>query len=144
MLATGESVDIEVVTMSQMPNPIISHYLSMYAYGNHFRVDDENGRSHVSFNSGVACIVNQTCRSSRADRNLIEAALKYIGIVKDIFFVEYGHINYNVIMCSWVRPNLGGAQTIRHDHHGFWSVGYDARQVPPVEPYLMPSHAKQV
>ncbi|KAG0571795.1 hypothetical protein KC19_VG043200 [Ceratodon purpureus] len=47
MLAADVSVNVSVVTMSCMPNPSIQHYASMYAYGQHSRVDDESGRSHV-------------------------------------------------------------------------------------------------
>lgn len=144
LIDQGQTPDVSLVTLSQLPNPVVSHYNSMYAYGNHFRVDDEARRGHVSFDSGVACIAIQMCRSSRADRDPVEAALKYVGIVKDILQVEYGHIKYVTLKCSWIKPDVEGTPTIRTDEHGFWSVKFAACQTPPVEPYLMPCHAKQM
>ncbi|KAG0504774.1 hypothetical protein M758_2G127700 [Ceratodon purpureus] len=144
MANNGERPHVSLVTMSKLPSRHVSHFASMYAYGSHFRVDDEAGQSHISFDSGVACIATQTCRSSISDQNPVAADLKYVGIIKDIIQVEYGHIKYVTLKCSWIRPQLEGFRTIREDEHGFWSVKFGARQYPPVEPYVMPSHVKQV
>lgn len=144
MADEGQAPALALVTLSKLPNPVVGHHTSMYAYGFHFRVDDESGPSHVSYDSGIACIATQTCRSSRADRHPVEAALKYVGILKDIIHVEYGHIRYVVLKCSWIKPHVEGSPTIRVDKHGFWSVRFSARQVPSIEPYVMPSHVRQV
>ncbi|KAG0573462.1 hypothetical protein KC19_VG180400 [Ceratodon purpureus] len=144
MSNNGERPHVSLVFMSKLPSPHVSHFASMYAYGNHFRVDDKAGHSHISFDIGVACIATQTCRSSIADQNPLEVDLKYVGIIKDIIQVEYGHIKYITLKCSWIRPHLEGSRSIRVDEHGFWSVKIAARQYPPVEPYVMPSHVKQV
>ena len=61
--------------LSRKPSATITHYTAIYAYGNHFRVDDERGTSHVSFDSGVAAIITQECRSSQADQSPIHASL---------------------------------------------------------------------
>ena len=140
----GANPGLDLVNMSKPPASLVRHYKSMSSFGNHFRVDNEVGRSHVTFDSGVAAIITQVCRSSRQDQHPVEAELDYVGIVKDIFQVQYGHIPYNVLRCSWIRPNLTGAPTIKKDAHGFWSVKYNARQVPCSEPYLLSCHAKQV
>ena len=116
----------------------------MWAYGYHFRAEDNKGGSHVSFDAGVAAIINQTCRSSRADRNPVEAELLYVGVVNDILRVDYGQLTHNVLKCSWIKPHLEGVPTIRRDEDGFWSVKYRSRQAPGLEPYLMPAHARQV
>ena len=144
MADQGTPPSHDILTMSKLPKAVVERHTSMYAYGSHFCVDDENGRNSVSYDSGVACIATQTCRSSRADRHPVEASLQYVGILKDIFRVDYGHIQYNVLKCSWIRPDVQGNRTVREDDHGFWSVKFAARQVPAVEPYLMPVHAKQV
>ena len=144
MADEGQAPHVSLVTLSKLPIPIVQRHNSMYAYGYHFRVDNEQGQSHISFDSGVACIATQTCRSSRADQHPIEADLQYVGVVKDIIEVDYGHIQYTVLKCSWIRPDTRGNRTIRQDEHGFWSVKFGARQFPPIEPYIMPVHAKQV
>ena len=143
MAADGEDVDLMLSTMSRPPFRTIKHYTSMWAYGYHIRADDETGSSHVSFDAGVAAVIMQECRSSRADRNPVDAELTYVGIVHDILVVNYGIREYNVLKCSWIRPNLEGAPTIRRDAHGFWSVKYNARQRQEVEPYVMPNHVQQ-
>ena len=144
-LATaGEILSEDLVAISRLPSPVVKRYNSMSAYGFHFRADDEQGRSHKSFDAGVAAIITQTCRSSRSDRNPVEAALQYVGIINEILKIEYGHISFNVLNCSWIKPHLEGIPTMRVDEDGFWSVKFNARQTPPVEPYIFPKDAKQV
>ena len=145
MADEGQAPILSLVTLSKLPRPIVKRHNSMYAYGYHFRIDDEGGRSNVSYDSGIACIATQTCTSSRADQNPVEAALQYVGILKDIIDVDYGHLQYTILKCSWIRPDMQGRnRTMRVDEHGFWSVRFNARQYPAVEPYIMPVHAKQV
>ena len=140
----GLNPDLSLVTLSRLPSPTVKHFPSMWAYGYHLRPDDEQGRSNVTFDSGVAAIITQVCRSSRADRNPVEASLDYVGIIKDIVQVDYGIHKFAALKCSWIKPNLEGHPTIRRDEHGFWSVKYGARQSPVVEPYVFPNHIQQV
>ena len=144
MRQRGEVLDINLVTMTKLPSEKVEHFTSMYAYGFHFRVDDEVGPNYETYDSGVAAIITQECRSSLADRRPVEADLQYVGVIKDIVRVEYGHIQWTTLKCSWIRPNLEGTRTIKRDEHGFWLVKFNARQSPPVEPYILPVHAKQV
>lgn len=140
----GLNPDLSLVTMSRLPSPTVKHYTSMYAYGYHLRSDDEQGRSHVTFDSGVAAIITQTCRSSRFDLHPVEASLEYVGIIKDIVQADYGIHKFTALKCSWIKPNREGHPTMREDEHGFWSVKYAARQTPAVEPYVFPNHVHQV
>lgn len=140
----GNDPSGDLVTMSRLPSPYVKHHNSMWAYGYHFTVDDEAGRQHVTFDAGVAAIISQTCRSFRADRHPIEAQLQYVGIVKDILRVDYVHLKFNVLRCFWIKLDLAVEPTIRQDQDGFWLVKHRARQSPEIEPYLMPSHARQV
>ena len=143
MVTGGENPSLSLVTLSRGPSPVIKHHPSMWAYGFHFRTDAEDGARHVSFDSGVAAIITQECRSSRADRHPVEAALNYLGVINDILHVDYGMHQFVLLKCSWIRPDLEGAPTIRRDVHGFWSVKYGARQAPVVEPYVFPNHVQQ-
>ena len=124
--------------LSRKPSATITHYTAMYAYGNHFKVDDERRTSHVSFDSGVAAIITQECRSSRADQSPVHASLQYVGVIKDIFRVDYEHIFFNLFRCSWIKPNMDGNATIREDEHGFWSTKFNTRQPAGLEPYIFP------
>ena len=116
----------------------------MWSSGYYYRADPEQGRSNVSFDAGVAAIFTQTCCSSVHDRHPVEAELQYVGIIHEILKVEYGHIPFILLKCSWIKPHLEGAPTIRVDEDGFWSVKYNARQTLAYEPYLFPKNAKQV
>ena len=109
----GLNPDLSLVTMSRLPSRTNHHHTSMSAYGYHFRTDDEHGKSHVSFDSGVAAIITQTCLSSRADRNPVEASLQYVGIIKDIVLVDYGIHKFTALKFSWIKPNLHGNPTMR-------------------------------
>ena len=140
----GENPSADLVTMSRLPSPLVKHHNLMWSFGYHFRTDEEDGRQHVSFDSGVAAIITQTYRLSRLDLNLIEVDLQYVGIIKDIMQVNYGHLKFNVLKCSWIKPDLEGEPTIREDKDGFWLVKHGARQSLDVEPYLMAAHARQV
>ena len=140
----GEQVSADVVAMSRLPSPYVKHHNSMWCRGYHFRTHDEEGRQHVTFDAGVAAIITQECRSSVADMNPIEADLQYVGIVKDIFTIDYGHLKFNVLKCSWIKPDIVGERTIKQDRDGFWLVKHQARQSPEVEPYIMAVHARQV
>ena len=144
MSRAGLSPSADLITMSRLPSPILKHHSSMWAYGYHFWAEEEDGASFVSFDGGVAAIITQTCVSSRADQNPVDAELLYVGIIKDILEVDYGHIKRNVLKCSWIKPHLRGEPTIRRDADGFWSVKYASRQAAGVEPYLQPLHARQV
>jgi hypothetical protein len=54
------SVPSEVLILNQPPAAIVTEYRSMWAYGNHYRCENALlGTTHVSYDSGVACIVNQ-------------------------------------------------------------------------------------
>jgi hypothetical protein len=53
-------VDLDVIHFSHLPNPIAYMYKNMWAYGNHYQVDEHEGRMvHATYDSGVACIFKQ-------------------------------------------------------------------------------------
>ena len=118
----------------------------MWAYGSHYCcVDEVIGSTHVSFDSGVACIASQTCHASVADRIPIEAALKYISVVRNIIKVDYAALKVNIMKCQWIKPNLVGSnRTMRQDEHRFWLIKDGEFQSHDREPYIMPGHATQV
>jgi hypothetical protein len=59
---TTNGVDIgpNVICFSRPPNPITYTYKSMWAYGNHYRVDEHEGcMVHATYDSGAICIFKQ-------------------------------------------------------------------------------------
>ena len=122
MLECGEYVPKDVVCISQLSNERATEYPALWAYGSCYRyVDEVIGLTQVSFDSGVACVTSQTCCASVADRSPIEAALKYVGVVRNIIKVDYTALKVNIMKCQWIKHNLVGSnRTMRRDEHGFW------------------------
>jgi hypothetical protein len=145
MGAAAGSESPEVLILAQPPARHVTEYPSMWAYGNHFRCEHALlGSTHISYDSGVACIVNQSCQSSSHDRNPVDANLKYVGVLRKILVVEYASRKVNVMKCAWVRPDLVGNRKIMKDEHGFWLVKLAALREEEVEPYVFPQHVSQV
>lgn len=144
MVDAGETPAQQLASMSRLPSRTVKEHPSIWAYGYHFRPDNEEDRSHVTYDAGVAAIISQVCQSSSSDPNPVVAALKYVGVVKKIAEINYGTVKYNVMKCSWIRPDWEGNPTMRVDEDGFCSVKFRARQVPAIEPYILPRHAQQV
>lgn len=135
----------ELRHMSQLPLSIVTEHHRIWAYGNHFRTEDSIlGNTYLSFDSGVACVAATQCQASPADIRLVEAQLKYVGILRKILQLNYVYRKVNVFECSWIKPNILGNQTIKQDSHGFWLVKKGAFQGPRAEPYILPAHASQV
>lgn len=144
-IAAGEVVPHDLLILSRPPNSQVTEYPSMFAYGNHYRCEDPLlGSTHVSYDSGVASIINQRCRASVNDRNEIDADLKYVGVLRKIMRVVYASLKMNIMKCSWVKPNLVGNPTMRVDEHGFWLARVGVFQQEDVEPYIFPEQASQV
>ncbi len=66
-------------------------YDNMWAYGNHCRVDLDDGYlSHSTYNSGGACIFIQAIHSLARNQNIIVAYLQYVGMLKEIVVLLFG------------------------------------------------------
>lgn len=86
----------------------------MYAYANHYRVEDTiEGNPYVTYDSGVACIATTMCEYSATDRRLVQANLKYVGVLRKIIRVDYNVLQVNVMSCDWIKPNMAGNRNIR-------------------------------
>lgn len=145
MLAEGEVVSSDLRNLAQFPLTSVFEYKRMWAYGNHFRAEDITiGNTHEGYDSGVAAIVSTECQASTADRRLVQANLKYVGVLRNIIQVNYVSLKVNVMECSWIRPNVTGNATMKTDEHGFSLVKRDAFQGPRAEKYILPAHASQV
>ena len=144
MGARGLNPPDDLVTMSHLPSPHMKRHPSMWSRGYHYRADSEQGKSNISFDAGVAAKITQTCRSSRSDLHPVEAELQYFGVIREILKVDYGHIPFILLKCSWIKPHLEGSPTIRVDEDGFTSVKYHARQTLAHEPYIFPKDTTQV
>ncbi len=126
-------------------NPIAYTYKNMWAYGNHYQVDDHEGPMvHVTYDSGMACIFKQGSQRSTWDRNIVVANLHYIGVLKEIIAMSYGGLRLALMKCSWIPINTHRNATVRQDEYGFWVVNRRWKVPTHVEPYVFPSTVSQV
>jgi hypothetical protein len=88
-LDCNEAIDEDIACLSQPPSKTALSYVSMWAYGNHYHVEDEIGDCHTTYDSGIACVFIQGSRSSTRDRNVVMATLKYVRVLKEILVVSY-------------------------------------------------------
>lgn len=124
----------ELLWISCPPSDQALAYRHMWAYGCHYRCDDESGPTHVTYDSGVASL------SSSNSNTVMD-----VGVLKSILLVTYGGANFCVMKCSWIAPTDEGRRTIRKDNSGFWTVKFDARQDSRRHnPYVFPSAVSQV
>lgn len=145
MQQAGEVIPTELRHLSQMPQSVVMEHRGMWAYGNHYRIEDTlQGNPYLTFDSGVACLATTLCQHSPRDLRPVEAELKYVGILRRIIRVDYVHLKINVMECSWIKPNIAGLRTIKQDEHGFWLIKKDAYQGGNANPYVLPVHTSQV
>lgn len=124
----------ELLWMSCRPREHALSYSGMWAYGSHFRCDDESGPAHVTYDSGVASL------SSTNSNTVVD-----VGVLKSIILVTYGGTNVCLMKCSWIAATEEGRRTIRKDNSGFWTVKFDARDnAGRHNPYVFPSAVSQV
>jgi hypothetical protein len=91
----------------------------MWAYGNHYHVEDETGDCHTTYDSGIACIFIQGSHSFAQDHNVVMATLRYVKILKEILVVSYVTMKWILFQTFWIPSNLQGVQSVRQDQYGF-------------------------
>lgn len=124
----------ELLWISCPPSEHALTYNAMWAYGSHFRCDDEAGATHVTFDSGVASLSYATLNT------VID-----VGVLKSILLVTYGGAHICLMKCSWIAPTEEGRRTVVKDSSGFWTVKFNARQDSRRDnPYVFPSTVSQV
>ena len=144
-MEAGEDVSPELRHLSQLPLSTVTEHKKLWAYGNHYGSEDaEMGNTFLTYDSGVACVASTVCLASAADSRPVQADVKYVGELRKILQVNYVYRKWNVMECSWIKPNVSGNPTMRQDSHGFWLIKKGAFQGPRSEPYILPAHASQV
>jgi hypothetical protein len=108
----------EVVNFSTTPAPVAWSFQSMWAYGAHYRCDnEEEGASHVTFDFGIAHITDTTL------------ALNIdVGILKSILLVHFGSTTCVLMEGSWIARKHQSRANIKKDRYGFWTVGFCHRE----------------
>jgi hypothetical protein len=138
-----EDVNDELVNLSTEPCTRALSYRSMWAFGNHYRVQKGNMLHHGTYDSGVATMFSQARRGSSNPEAFV-SELKYVGVLRDILLVTYC-TNRRVVFCAaWAAANARGAGSVRQDAYGFWLVNFDRLDDHCPEPYTFPGQVSQV
>lgn len=131
--------EADTVLLSNGPTLKCLKYAKMKAYGNHWRVENEVGRSMTSYDCGVACFeANEQSYGSGKD---------YVGLLEDIFVPDYGCLKTPIIIfgCQWKkRTDNHNNSTYIRDSDGFLVVNFKHNLSRAVDPYVFPSQCTQV
>ncbi len=95
----GNLEDIDMVLLCSRPSQTIIRYTQMKAYGNHFKVEDSRSCSLQKIDNGVAFVFDMPTV------DVHEVFVNYVGILKDIFKLDYGLVHNPMIIfrCEWIK-----------------------------------------
>lgn len=124
----------DLVRISSPPSPMVATYRRMWSYGAHFRCDNPESSSHVTYDSGIG-VTDSECVSGSID----------VGVLNKIYLVAFGCMSIIVMKVSWIQHVNQGRRTIRKDRGGFWTCQYNSREDSTRRnPFLLPANAAQV
>lgn len=139
-------IDEDLMSIAQPPSRLALRFSRMWAYGNHYRTDNEQFcRLHSTYDSAICTIFTETVEGGDGDSALAEATLQYVGILKDILVVSFGALKVTLMRASWIPQHNGDETPNRlRDQYGFFLVKQE-RKLPAMEaPYVFPSQVSQV
>jgi hypothetical protein len=133
--------DIDRLLLSCKPAYRAMRYMKMKAFGNHFRVEDATSPALQTYDSGIASVFEVPTI------NGTEVSANYVGVVKDIFKLDYGPLHTPVIIlrCEWMkRQDNRGNSTYSKDEAGFLTINFRHKLPRIEEPFIFASQATQV
>ena len=133
----SHNVDIALLRLSALPSRDAESYQQMWAYGNHYRV--ENERDNLGFitqDYGIASIFG--AEEGRS------AGVSMVGVLKEILVVRYSAQRRVVFRGSWIRNDPGPRSSTQVDQYGFTVVRFNDRIPRNREPYVLPATVRQV
>ena len=147
-LDAAVDIDEDLVRIAQPPLRLALRFSRMWAYGNHFRTDNEQHcRRHSTYDSAICTIFTETIGGGDEgdSAGLAEATLQYVGILKEILVVSFGALKITLMRASWIPMENGNESPNRtRDQYGFFLVRHE-RRLPAMEaPYVFPSQVSQV
>jgi hypothetical protein len=139
-------IDEDLVRIAQPPSHMALRFSRMWAYGNHYRTDNEqHRRRHSTYDSAICTIFTETIQGGEGDPGLSEATLQYVGILKDILMVSFGALKVTLMRASWIPMHHGSETPTRiRDQFGFFLVKHEKRLPTMEAPYVFPSQVSQV
>jgi len=135
--AGSTRIDQTTYDLSRPPSLNATAYLSMKAYGMHFRYRSVEASS-TTMDSGVYATFTDDAGTTTEE---------YMGHVEEILELDYRRMCVVVLICSWVKGRIGGAAaTMKRDEHGFLSMNSADHYKVPLGPqsFAFSIHVQQV
>ena len=131
------NIDIELLRLSTLPSMNAQTYQQMWAYGNHYRVENDGEQlGFVTQDYGIASIFGAEEGKS--------AGLSMVGVLREIIVVRYSAQRRVVFRGSWIRNDPGPRSSTKLDQYGFTVVRFNDRIARDMEPYVLPATVRQV
>ena len=143
---TAVDIDEDLVSIAQPPLSLALRFSRMWAYGNHYRTDNEQHcKRHSTYDSAICTIFTETAEGGEGGSGQAEATIQYVGILKEILMVTFGALKVTLMRASWIPMHSGNETPNRiRDQYGFFLVNQE-RRLPAMEaPYVFPSQVSQV
>ena len=133
----SHNVDIDLLRLSALPAKEAETYQQMWAYGNHYRVaNEEDELGFVTQDYGIASIFG--AEEGRS------AGVTMVGVLKEIIVVRYSAQRRVVFRGSWIRNDPGPRTSTKVDQYGFTVVRFADQIARDREPYVLPATVRQV
>jgi hypothetical protein len=73
----------------------------MKAYGNNYKVEKSKSNLFSTFDSGIVLVFDMPT----IDVDARDVSMNYVGVLKDIFRLDYGPMQTHVIIfsCEWIK-----------------------------------------
>jgi hypothetical protein len=121
----GDKIEKDVVHLSMPPTLEDRSYQTMWAFRNHNHVSSVEVHLTTQDNGTITSIFEQECVSGPNDQKPMVAKLEYVGWVEEILELNYGILNFVVLLCNWMKTNyIGSSATMKQDEYGFTIVNF--------------------
>jgi len=101
-----QNVDVELRRLSELPSVHVELYKHMWAYGNHYSVEEEEEEiEYVIQDYGIAC--------SFGAEDGRTPCMNMVGVLEDIIVVRYSTQRRVVMKGSWIRNRGGNAHLLK-------------------------------
>lgn len=113
----------------------------MKSYENHYQVEDEASVRLVTYDSSIASVFEVPTTNAR------DMAVNYVGVLKDIFMLEYGPLNALIVLlrCEWlIQQDNQGQPTYTRDDADFLVVNSKHKLPCKSKPFIFSNQATQV
>ncbi|XP_074359980.1 uncharacterized protein LOC141700105 [Apium graveolens] len=138
MRENAEAVSETIRWFAGKPSFSVLTYESYAVEGVRYHTKDRDN-ARVVQNSGVSLVARTVQVSSAKDMNPIESDLKFYGVIREIWELDYHAFKAPLFLCTWAASNKG----VKSDDLGFTLVNFN-RPVHKKDKYVSVDQVNQV